>query len=274
MKVIGWNINHRYGFSGSNMPTFVKEVVEEKKADIVVLTETSFKVPNWEKEYRDFFERKEYYVFCSNNMDVGNNDVIIAIKKKFFIIEYIKSFLSDGHRYPDHLEVHCVEKKTKKRIVIVGIRIHALGITDGQKKEEFKAVLESIKDDENVLIVGDFNNYRRGFENNDWCLNKLQELSGKHGFKMYTPSGGSIYEDNDGPYSFPEDHIFTKGKSIKICTLYDYDRTFVNKATGVYKWGTDFQRYLGKDENGENIYESIADPYPDHAIVEADFKIE
>lgn len=39
MKVVGWNINHRLGYSGSNMPTWVKEVIKVKNADIVVLTE-------------------------------------------------------------------------------------------------------------------------------------------------------------------------------------------------------------------------------------------
>lgn len=101
----------------------------------------------------------------------------------------------------------------------------------------------------------------------------LYAKSGDHGFLMHTHRGGSIYEDNDGDYSFPEDHIFTKGESIQISTLFDYDRTFVYREEKVYKWGKDFQIYLGKDKNGKSIYEGIGDPYPDHAIVEADFEI-
>ena len=62
MKVLGWNINHRLGYGKTKMPTWVKTVVQEKNADVIVLTETSFKVPNWEQEYRELVDRKDYYV--------------------------------------------------------------------------------------------------------------------------------------------------------------------------------------------------------------------
>lgn len=101
------------------------------------------------------------YVFCSNNTAVGNNEVTIAIKKDCFHIEYIKSYLSEGHQYSDHIEVHCIHKITKKKFVVVGVRIHAMNISNQQKREEFNTILESVKYDENVMIVGDFNNYGR-----------------------------------------------------------------------------------------------------------------
>lgn len=272
MKVIEWNINHRYGHSKKKMPKWIKDVIDEEKATIIVLTEASFKIPNWEDEYRNLFDRNKYYVFCSNNTAVGNNEVTIAIEKDYFNIEYIKSYLSEGHLYPDHLEVHCIHKITKKKFVVVGVRIHAMNISNQQKREEFNTVLESVKYDENVMIVGDFNNYRRGFDDSYWCLSKIDELVTKEGFSMYTPQGGSIYKDNDGAYSFPEDHIFIKGQlNINTCK---YERSlFTNRDTTVYKWKTDFQKYRGKDKNGEYLYDNIDDPFPDHAIIEADFDI-
>ena len=42
MKVIEWNINHRYGHSKKEMPKWIKDVIEEEEATIIVLTETSF----------------------------------------------------------------------------------------------------------------------------------------------------------------------------------------------------------------------------------------
>ena len=274
MKIIGWNINHRYGYRNTNMPTWIKTVIQEKTADIIILTETSFMVPNWEKEYRNMFNRNDYYVFCSNNTDVGNNEVTIAVKKDHFKIVYVKSFLSENHTYPDHLEINCIHKDTGKKLVIIGMRIHATKINNQQKKEEFNSVLKSVEHDENVLIVGDFNNYRRGYDDEDWCLTKVQQLAKVYGFEMHTPKGGSIYQDNDGDFSFPEDHIFTRGQAIKLLKLYDYDRAFVNRQKDVYIWGTDFQKYIGKDRNGKSMYDSIKDPFPDHAIIEADFEIE
>lgn len=268
MKVIEWNINHRYGHSKKKMPKWIKDVIDEEKATIIVLTEASFKIPNWEDEYRNLFDRNKYYVFCSNNTAVGNNEVTIAIEKDCFNIEYIKSYLSEGHLYPDHLEVHCIHKITKKKFVVVGVRIHAMNISNQQKREEFNTVLESVKYDENVMIVGDFNNYIRGFDDSYWCLSKIDELATKEGFSMYTSQGGSIYKDNDGAYSFPEDHIFIKGQlNINTCK---YERSlFTNRDTTVYKWKTDFQKYSGKDKNGEYLYDNIDDPFPDHAIIEA-----
>ena len=268
MKVIEWNINHRYGHSKKKMPKWIKDVIDEEKATIIVLTETSFKIPNWEDEYRNLFDRNKYYVFCSNNTAVGNNEVTITIEKDCFNIEYIKSYLSVGHLYPDHLEVHCIHKITKKKFVVVGVRIHAMNISNQQKREEFNTVLESVKYDENVMIVGDFNNYRRGFDDSYWCLSKIDELATKEGFSMYTSQGGSIYKDNDGAYSFPEDHIFIKCQlNINTCK---YERSlFTNRDTTVYKWKTDFQKYRGKDKNGEYLYDNIDDPFPDHAIIEA-----
>lgn len=59
MKIIGWNINHRLGYAKANMPTWVKDVIQEKSADIIVLTETSFKVPNWEVMYRNLLNRND-----------------------------------------------------------------------------------------------------------------------------------------------------------------------------------------------------------------------
>ena len=89
MKVIEWNINHRYGHSKKKMPKWIKDVIDEEKATIIVLTEPSFKIPNWEDEYRNLFDRNKYYVVCSNNTAVGNNEVTITIEKDCFNIEYI-----------------------------------------------------------------------------------------------------------------------------------------------------------------------------------------
>lgn len=55
--------------------------------------------------------------------------------------------------------------------------------------------------------------------------------------------------------------------------LYNYDRSFVNEEPGVYIWGKDFQKYKGKDIDGKNMFDNIKDPFPDHAIIEADFDI-
>ena len=71
------------------MPAWIKSVIHDKKADIIVLTETSFNIPNWNEEYHNIFNRNEYYVFCSNNTDVGNNEVT-----KFVVRQHLTGYLS------------------------------------------------------------------------------------------------------------------------------------------------------------------------------------
>ena len=271
MKIIEWNINHRLGYSRNNMPDWVKSVIQSKDADIIVLTETSFMVPNWYEQYIQMFDRRTYYVFCSNNPDTVANQVTIAIRKELFTVEYVKSFLSEDHTYPDHLEVRCIHKLTNQEITIIGMRIHSINISDFEKKEEFKKILQSVMSNENVILAGDFNNYRRGLINDVWCFEKVSQLADCYDYSMYTPRGGSINDDIDGDYSFPEDHFFTRGNAIKITNL-NYDRSFVNNDSNVYKWGTNFQKWKGK-VNDKNIYDKIPDPFPDHAILEADFTI-
>lgn len=51
--------------------------------------------------------------------------------------------------------------------------------------------------------------------------------------------------------------------------LVDERSLFTNRDTTVYKWKTDFQKYRGKDKNGEYLYDNIDDPFSDHAIIEA-----
>ena len=197
----------------------------------------------------------------------------IAVKKDYFEIECVRSFFSENHNYPDHLEIRCIHKETKQKLVIIGMRIHTMNITNMQKKNQFDIILKSVEHDENIIIVGDFNNYRRGFVDNDWCLTKVNQLAKDYGFEMHTPASGSIYQDNEGEFSFPEDHFFMRGQAVKFSRLYDYDRTFVNNEKSVYIWGTNFQKYIGKDISGKNVYEHIVDPFPDHAIIEVDFEI-
>lgn len=269
MKVIEWNINHRTGHLGIQMPSWVKTVIHNKNADIIVLTESSRGVPNWDSERNRAFDRKRYYVFESQNYLLGQNDVTIAINKELFEVESVFFYPSDGHEYPDNLEIDCVEKKTNKKITIVGIRIHA-SASDIEKRKELGIILDSIVKKDRIILMGDFNNYRRGFVNNTWCLSELRNISTEKGFNLYTPDGGSIYEDNNGDYSFPEDHILTRGNVI--VEKYDYDRDFVSNDPSVYKWGRDFQKYCGKSENGKSIYESIIEAYPDHAILETDLR--
>lgn len=273
MKIIEWNINHRAGQIVREMPEWVSEYIQEKHADIVVLTEVSFRIPNLEEQMKNMFNMSEYNVFYSFNTQNNQNDLVIAIKKESFDFISQQSFSSNAGKYPDNLIVSCIHKETGKKIMIVGMRIHALhGVRDNnEKREEFKNMLDYLKDKDNVIIVGDFNNYRCGYHdpNHIWDLENVKSLGNSYNYRMYTPEGGSIYCDhyNDKAQYFPEDHIFVKGQVKVTKTL--YDRDFVNKDKMIYKWGKDFQGQFDGRKSPK-----INPPYPDHALLECELSID
>lgn len=183
--------------------------------------------------------------------------------------------MSKDHSVPDFLEVKC-ETKNNEKFVIVGMRIHAVNIKDSEKENEFRFVLDKVKEEKNVIICGDFNNNRRGFiEDNKWNIRMIDEIIKNYDFHRKTPNGSSIYEEkktNDA-YEFAEDHFFIKGNSIQWTGLNNYSREFCNKSSSIYRWKHDFQLYLGKDELGISRYENIQPPYPDHAILSGSFSV-
>lgn len=84
-----------------------------------------------------------------------------------------------------------------------------------------------------------------------------------------TPSGTSGARDVDSQhnYCFALDHFIVKG--ISTFKVKPYYRSFVEREHEIYKWGTDFQSKDGWDKP-EN---QIPAPYPDHAILSAEFSI-
>lgn len=120
-----WNINHRLGFSNMPMPTWVVEEIEEQQSDIAIITECSNRIPNWKKVSSEAFNPNKYLLFSSNNDQVNNNDVIIAVNRMEFEVISYTSFLAKDHTAPDNLILKCKERNTNRLFTIVGLRIHA-----------------------------------------------------------------------------------------------------------------------------------------------------
>lgn len=273
MRIIEWNINQRLNYAKEDMPEWIADVIRQQEADIVILTEC-FQGNNWGEIKKKAFNN-EYYVFTSNNFQSGNNDVAIAIKRETLGVIHSKSFLSANNDVPDHLEIKC-KTKDDKEFLVVGMRIHA-SISDREKAKEMMLILESVRDEKIVIIGGDFNNNRRGYNTDKgWHIKELDKMISKH-FKRYTPSGSSIFTErpfnDNSEFEFAVDHFLIKGIDDDKITLEPYKRDFTEKDKKVYKWGRDFQVYLGKDKSKKNRYDSVNPPYPDHAILIAEIKI-
>ena len=266
VKVLEWNINQRSGNCKEDIPNWIVDEIKNINADIVVLTEF-FKHRNWKEIVDKAFEG--YEVKCSKNTDIGQNDVLIAIKKCFEITYVDNEVICNSDDIPNYLRVDC--KIGEQYLTVIGMRIRMVNSEDRLK--EMKYVLDRIINVENpILIAGDFNNNRRGTIEKTWSLESIDKLISNYGFIRHTPEGSSIYEDyaKSYEYEFAEDHFFTKKLEVEINP---YDRTFTDRHTEVYKWGRDFKIYLGRDEFGNHITKSIPSPYPDHAMLIGDLTL-
>lgn len=273
MKIIVWNLNHRLGYGSTNMPEFVAETIREKKSDIIILTECCNRILNWQELKNKMFRSDPYLVFQSDNDQGQENDVMIAVNKDAVDVISSMSYFANGHTAPDHLQLVCKEKETKKEFVVAGIRIHSdRNLSNIDKNRQLELVLNNLSKYETAILAGDFNNYRRGFHDAEWSLDAIDVLGEKYAFSRYTPDGSSIYKEylNNDDYAFAEDHFLTKGVGID---LKPYDRSFCDKDSSTYIWGHDFQKDYGKDSGGKFCYESIPTPFPDHAILEAEIQL-
>ena len=147
IKIVEWNVNHRLGYSKTNMPIWVIEEMKGKQADVLIFTECSSRVPNWEKVCKESLKADKYLLFSSNNDQVNNNDITIAVNKEKIDVVSVQSLLAKDHEAPDHLQLNC-KLKNHKKFTVVGMRIHAMEISDDEKIKQFKKVLSHIGNEE------------------------------------------------------------------------------------------------------------------------------
>lgn len=273
LKIIEWNINQRANIKRKDMPDWIAKVIADEKADLICLTEV-YRGNNWENIKNNAFS-SNYAVFETSNNTIGQNDVVIAVNIKKLDVVYAKTYYPYQRGIPDYLEVKCRSKNADniKEFVFIGVRIHSL-VRDDIKREELEYVMTASKDNDTVIVCGDFNNNRRGYKGK-WCLEVIKNICDKNHYDMGTPKGSSIYvkNPNNVDYEFPEDHFLFKGDiSVNKKDLL-YDRDFTKNDIEKYIWGQDFQKYMGKDDKGNPIYESVNPPFPDHAILKGIFDI-
>lgn len=264
IAVLEWNINQRGGKGAGHIPEFVEE--EIAGADIAVLTEFCTRC-----EGRDAFishmTSKGYRCAVSGN--TGGNDILIAAKACFPILNWPCPWepCYGVDKIPENLRVDL--DCGGQVLSVVGLRIKAQ-VTNGLRQEEFRWALNRIKDIPNpILLTGDFNNNRRGSENLDWSTDILRKLLENQGFYLYTPEGGSIYEEYPQDSEFPYDHFAVKGAEVSD---FFYDRDFTRYVPEKYIWGRDFREPCFPGVNYMKLA-SVKPPFPDHAILKGTLKL-
>lgn len=277
-KIVTWNINQASNRYGRNkIPELIIKELVRQNPDVLVLTEFAF--GDGANEFLDNLTKRHYTFFpreATENTKNKQNEVLVVWREELFECKRENStseIVTNVNNRPNFVKVCLLDKQTKKEIVVAGVRITMakwipknLSKIEMQKAYHEQAIMRrkqmeyiyySLEDFSTVIIMGDFNNYRRGTNIQDWNINEL--TCNRSEYCRYTPTGQSIYNENQGDteYQFAEDHFITKGCSIKD---YVYDRSFVNWDKQVYSRGSDFDNYDWEGLIG----------YPDHAVLYGD----
>lgn len=286
ISVLEWNINQRSGVGKGEIPYWIKDEIEAADADIVVLTE--FCTQCYERiKFVNDLKRLGYHCVASEN-SVGN-DMLIGVKSPLEILccyWFPCQGVTRDEKYddiPENLSVDIDCDGTT--LTVIGLRIKAFNRDTyrfkeimSKKREEFISILNSAKYIENpVLITGDFNNHRRGYDNeNSYNIAAIDKILKETypGYVRNTPDGASWAEDSDNQddHCFALDHFITKGISIKEGTMM-YDRSFVYRDAQTYKWGTNFQEPWHLNADLDKL-PHVNPPFPDHAILKGTFVLE
>lgn len=172
MKLLTWNIHQQGGAGGGRIPPFVKD--EIIGADIAALTECC---TNSAGEGRQAFisDMTREGFCCAASENVGGNDILIAVKSGYPILDCSWAPCWGVDSIPENLRVDLDCGGTV--LTVAAIRIKSLdGIKSPAEKnrlrrQEFCWALDWLKDIKNpVLLTGDWNNNRRGSENQDYLI--------------------------------------------------------------------------------------------------------
>lgn len=282
MKLIEWNLNLRANHSDIvEIPSFVSTALLEEDPDFFVLTEFH-KVEKWE-EFKDVMA--DYQLFFTENSQFNESDVCIGIRNSWEDVQRVDFFDSlPENRHPNFLHVAVEMEGRVLNIMGVRIRVPTDKTVSSASEEnqifrldQLKYLEEQIASvAEPVVIVGDFNNYRRGlstatFDPNGqascalWNMTVLQENFLELDYTMHTPEGFSWGGDNGNPkYLCAHDHCFTKGVNLVAGV------TDGNNYQGHYL--DEFMKFA-PEVYGEEGIKGVETPYPDHKMLVVEFEI-
>ena len=158
MKIIEWNINQRAS-KETEIKDWVIEEIKKTEADIIVLTEFK-RTEKWKEKLSKL---SWYYILNNSIEEEHGNEILIAIKKDYSLIEK-KELFDDGMGDFLQIKVVCCGKEYtiigyRNRILVDGYKEDKTANAEFKKKqfENLNKYLQELPDDQNVIVVGDFN---------------------------------------------------------------------------------------------------------------------
>lgn len=287
MRILEWNINQRANHINTEViPPFIATAIKEEDPDIFILTEF-YKVKHWEAFQEDM---SDYNLFITENSQNHQNDVAIGVKKDCEEVQVATMLDSlKDNDLPNFL--HITMMVDGYSLSIMGLRIRVPTRKDirpaSEENQEYRLkqllALEHhlAQVPEPVILMGDFNNYRRGLSpdfidpkhpthscNALWNMSVIHDKLDSLGFEMHTPTGFSWGSDNSNiKYQCAHDHIFTKGVRL-VPSVVDEDP--IERYQGHY---VDQFMKLKPDVYGEHGIKGVHTPYPDHKMLVVDFEL-
>lgn len=277
MRILEWNINQRaQHITSDSIPPFIASAILEEDPDFFVLTEF------YQVKELDKFKKSlgDYQIFTTENSQHTQNDVCIGVRNSYQDV-CIASLMESRKENPFPNFLHVIVEIGQQTLNLMGVRIRIPSHQDiplaSDENQEYRLKqfchLESYIAyvQEPAVLLGDFNNYRRGHspqtlamlsgettnQSTIFNMHVLQERAAALGYAMTTPEGFSWGKDNENTkYQFAQDHGLSKGVTIVSAS---YEDNFTKYAPEIY------------DENG---IRGVATPYPDHKMLIVEFELD
>lgn len=279
MKIIEWNIHQRANhINTEDIPPFIAQAVWGEDPDFLVLTEC-YKVKHW-----DYFlgSLGNYDLFVSDNSSHHQNEVVIGVKKMYEGARVVNC-MESGYENLNPNFLHVTVPMHGQDLSIMGARIRVPKITPTSiesqtyRLNQLDLMIDQMSETPApAILVGDFNNYRRGLSPETlemkrdpkyskcalWNMSVLRERFEEVGYTMHTPEGFSYgWENPNIKYQIAQDHAFTKG--VEIATN-DLDGT-------KYLYYVDEFMNLAPDIYDESGIKGVITPNPNHKMLVVEF---
>lgn len=294
LVVIEWSLNAQTGFNGYIMPVkLIADQILTHNPHIFIFTEFVKSAVGW-IELKSILE-ETYMVYESPYMaHKKENGIVIGIRRNCgFEILDIKTkdiIFNSSQNAPNFLEVNLRINREELSIIGTRIVIESSKIMDDsehkQRFEQFSNLIEYVKNIENAIVLGDFNNSKIHGDEMETNKKLIQDIYKEFVQKDYNLQmlRAHVIEETDNRFS-----LYTESRQVPcIGASWDsrknkaippmgkknlghkYDHLITNfksKNNVVYNW--DFLKSYTKEEFGSSA-STIKRGVPDHSILVAE----
>lgn len=281
MKILEWNIHQRANhINTENIPSFIAPAILQEEPDFFVLTEC-YKVKNWQIFLESF---GNYHLFVTDNSSHHQNEVVIGVREDYTGARVVHDMPSGFENLNPNF-LHIAVDVGGQDLNIMGARIRVPKMTPSSvesqtyRLNQLDLLIDQMGDSpEPTILVGDFNNYRRGLSPQTlemkrdpkyskcalWNMSVLKDRFAEVGYEMFTPDDFSFgWANPNVKYQIAQDHAFLKGLQLATNSL---DGT-------EYCYYMDEFMGLAPEIYSDHGIKGVTTPYPNHKMLVLEFDL-